>query len=314
VQWQYWNGAAWTALPKVYDQTAGFTAAVSTYHALGFEVPADWPTATVNSFSGYFIRARVTTVYTTNPTLTRLYAGRSRHLLRRRGERDRQRGEPVPRLDRRHPGNTGRIFGGNLFGFGANKDVSFANGVLMGTFRFALPGLHRRRPAQARWGAGRDRRCSYNMKLWTVGAYGDRDTRADARMVYAIQLDQSTDTAFFQTAVAPTRTAFKYFPVLAMSYEGGCSVQFSQLLWSYGSARIWGGGPGRPITFPILQWLLQQYPFPHLQGNTLYKGLTFGSGDMSTCVDMSEFYLELPEQATVANDASKCTWIPIRWG
>ena len=306
VQWQYWNGTAWAALPKIYDQTAGFTAAVSTYHALGFEVPADWATTTVNGYSGYFIRARVTTVYTTNPTLTRLYLGDHATYYDAAASVADSGVNPFHASIDATPGNTGRIFGGNLFGFGANKDVSFANGILMGTFRFALPRDYIDVGPRKHGGvlAGIVD-ASYNMKLWTVGAYGDQDTRADARMVYAIQLDQSTDTSFFQTASAPTRTAFRYFPVLAMSYEGGCSVQFSQLLWSYGSARIWGGGPGRPITFPILQWLLQQYPFPHLQGNTLYKGLTFGSGDMSTYVDLSEFYLEFPEQATAASNASK---------
>lgn len=306
VQWQYWNGTAWTALSKVYDQTTGFTVAVSTYHALGFQVPADWATTTINGYNGYFIRARCTTVYTTNPTLTRLYAGDHAVYYDAAASVADSGVNPFHAAIDATPGNTGRIFGGNVFGFGANKDVSATGAILMGTYRFALPRDYIDVGPRSQGGvlAGVID-SSYNMRLWTVGAYGDKDTKPDARMVYGIQLDQSTSTKFFETTTAPTLTAYKYFPVLSMSYEGGCSVQHSQLLLSYQYAKVFGGGPNRPVTFDDLRWLFDQYPFPHMQGNVLYKGVQFGSGDMSAYIDMSEFYIEFPEQALEANNSSK---------
>lgn len=70
VVWEYWNGAAWTALAGVSDETTGFTAAAADGRELTFTVPTNWATTSLNgSAQLYFIRARITTVYSTNPVL-----------------------------------------------------------------------------------------------------------------------------------------------------------------------------------------------------------------------------------------------------
>lgn len=67
VVWEYWNGA-WVALTGVTDGTTGFTAALGANQNLTFTVPTDWVTQSLNgSPLLYYIRARVTTVYTINP-------------------------------------------------------------------------------------------------------------------------------------------------------------------------------------------------------------------------------------------------------
>jgi len=67
VVWEYWNGAAWAALTGVTDNTTGFTAAVGV-QTLTFTQPADWAASVINgSASLYYIRARITTIYGTNP-------------------------------------------------------------------------------------------------------------------------------------------------------------------------------------------------------------------------------------------------------
>lgn len=68
VAWEYWNGSAWTALTGVSDGTSGFTAAKADGQILTFTVPTDWTASILNNSALlYYIRARVTTVYTTNP-------------------------------------------------------------------------------------------------------------------------------------------------------------------------------------------------------------------------------------------------------
>ena len=69
VAWEYWNGTAWTALSGVTDGTTNFTA--SGQNSVTFTIPQDWAALILNgSASLFYIRARVTTVYSTNPILT----------------------------------------------------------------------------------------------------------------------------------------------------------------------------------------------------------------------------------------------------
>ena len=80
VAWEYWDGSAWAAL-TVTDGTSGFTAAAGN-HDLTFTPPGDWATTQLNSaIDGrrlYYIRARLTTVYTTNPVLDQAILGGGR--------------------------------------------------------------------------------------------------------------------------------------------------------------------------------------------------------------------------------------------
>ena len=70
VAWEYWNGTAWTALPNVVDATAGFTTSAADNLAVTWTMPTDWaPRVQSTGKALYYARARVTTVYTTNPIL-----------------------------------------------------------------------------------------------------------------------------------------------------------------------------------------------------------------------------------------------------
>lgn len=79
VVWEYWNGVAWTALAGVTDGTVGFTQVVSDNQSLTFTVPSNWATLVLNGSAAlYWIRARLTGLYTINPKydqgLTRQFA------------------------------------------------------------------------------------------------------------------------------------------------------------------------------------------------------------------------------------------------
>lgn len=74
VAWEYWNGSAWAAL-TVTDGTTSFTAATG-LKDVTFSPPADWRTTSLNgSAQLFYVRARVTTVYTTNPQITQGFVG-----------------------------------------------------------------------------------------------------------------------------------------------------------------------------------------------------------------------------------------------
>lgn len=64
VVWEYWNGAAWTALANVTDDTASFNNPVAPFGPplfVSFTIPDDWATVAVNSVGPhFFIRARIT--------------------------------------------------------------------------------------------------------------------------------------------------------------------------------------------------------------------------------------------------------------
>lgn len=64
---EYWDGAAWSALPGIVDNTGEF--AVSGKHNMKWTVPGDWALKLVDGDNLYWIRARVTavTTYTTQP-------------------------------------------------------------------------------------------------------------------------------------------------------------------------------------------------------------------------------------------------------
>mgnify|MGYP001566209265 CR=1 FL=1 len=74
--WEYWNGAAWSALTIVWDETdTTANDGLRSFQADGaiiFSAPADWASTTVNGQAGFFVRARcsatvnITQVPTTN--------------------------------------------------------------------------------------------------------------------------------------------------------------------------------------------------------------------------------------------------------
>jgi hypothetical protein len=69
VAWQYWNGTAWTSL-SVTDGTTGFTAAAADGLTVTWTAPSDWATKAISSGESlYYVRAVISTVYTTNPIL-----------------------------------------------------------------------------------------------------------------------------------------------------------------------------------------------------------------------------------------------------
>ncbi len=82
VSWQYWNGTTWSALSNVVDDTSSFTANVSegayNRYRVTWDQPTDWATRTISTVTAYYIRANITTVYTTNPQIQQGRIGQRR--------------------------------------------------------------------------------------------------------------------------------------------------------------------------------------------------------------------------------------------
>lgn len=75
VGWEYWNGAAWAPLSNVVDGTDSFTEALGGDQIVTFDIPNDWAQNTLNSVMAYYVRAVISTVYTTNPAYTQGFVG-----------------------------------------------------------------------------------------------------------------------------------------------------------------------------------------------------------------------------------------------
>lgn len=68
--YEYWNGAAWVAIPTAVDGTSLLTQD----GILTFQAPRDWATTAVNGATQFYIRIRITTAgYTTAPTVIQIY-------------------------------------------------------------------------------------------------------------------------------------------------------------------------------------------------------------------------------------------------
>lgn len=75
VAWEYWNGSAWTLLTTAHhlvDDSVEYTTGTSTYF-ITWAVPTDWAKKTLNLVEAYWVRSRVTTVYTINPVATQAW-------------------------------------------------------------------------------------------------------------------------------------------------------------------------------------------------------------------------------------------------
>jgi hypothetical protein len=68
LEWQYWNGTAWTTL-TVTDESNGFTNTMEKVWEITFTPPADWATTTVNGVTAYWVRCVVTS-FGASPTIT----------------------------------------------------------------------------------------------------------------------------------------------------------------------------------------------------------------------------------------------------
>ena len=82
VDWEYWNGTTWNALSGLTDNTTGFTAAAADGLTVSWTLPSDWATRTLSSAESlYYVRAKISIVYPTNPVLDQGYVLGTTHAV-----------------------------------------------------------------------------------------------------------------------------------------------------------------------------------------------------------------------------------------
>src|SRR5690606_37321225 len=65
IVWEYWDGSSWTTL-TTQDNTSGFQQLG--VNSVNWEIPSNWTTTTVNSITGYWVRARISAVSSNSQT------------------------------------------------------------------------------------------------------------------------------------------------------------------------------------------------------------------------------------------------------
>src|SRR6266446_4721488 len=72
--WEYWNGAAWTTL-TISAASGDLNITSFPLSLLTWTPPSDWVTNAINSVTNYWVRARITTLYTTAGVLDTITPG-----------------------------------------------------------------------------------------------------------------------------------------------------------------------------------------------------------------------------------------------
>lgn len=68
--WEYWNGSSWASISSVVDGTSGFTASGTVTWVI--DSLTGWASSTINSATLFWIRARMTSAASNNPTIDHL--------------------------------------------------------------------------------------------------------------------------------------------------------------------------------------------------------------------------------------------------
>lgn len=69
VAWEYWNGSAWTEFtPIVYNADVHLNQRFNASFTVQLPILFNWTANTVDGFTGYNIRRRITTIYSSSPT------------------------------------------------------------------------------------------------------------------------------------------------------------------------------------------------------------------------------------------------------
>jgi hypothetical protein len=288
------DGTNWKLLTYKSDATSSITVAVADNLILAFLPPSDWTTATVNGTTGYTIRLRVTTVYTTNPTISQIFVGRygvgfdGLAVVADTGI------NPFEATLGATPAQVGNIFAGSTFDFGSTIDLT--TGYLLSSYIFGNPRDYYDIGDKSLGGVPFGLLdASNNTKLWTVGAFADKDTYGDKRNTFAVQLGQSTDTSFYVSPTAPTLSATKKMLIAANALNGAPVVNYYQLLQIPTAGIILSGGSSTyPVTFQSIKDALNHYPLPMFRDGQCFVPVTFGGQDR-IILDASLFSIEFPK-------------------
>lgn len=305
VAWEYYNGSTWTALTGVSDATTGFTSTVADNQQVRWAMPPNrnWKTTTLNGQGPYFyVRARVTTVYTTNPTVSQVYIGGISCLYDAIGAQTDSGIVQYENASSFTPAQSSTQIGGTYIDLGTT--VNLANKIVVGNYAFALP---RDYVDAARYSEGGGVHIffadtSFNRKHWCIGSYLDKYTPKDsAYNRFAIDWEQTTDTTIGRTQTDPSDTIADVFLGGLFPRGAGSFYVTHMAAIDPANAVINGGSSTNPIDLDTFRALGDASPLNLFKDDLIVIPVTIGGSD-SVHFNITGFALEFPKVATPWTD------------
>ncbi|MCU0988036.1 MAG: hypothetical protein MUE63_00210 [Xanthomonadales bacterium] len=275
---EYYNGSAWVAVSKKLDLTTNFTATVGDNQVINWRTPANQATTTVNSVSAYWIRLRITTVYTTNPTVSRIRVAEAGLVYDAYGAVADTGVNAFWSTSAVSPANT--YIGchtGAIRDLGTTLDLNVAERYLVGTYQFTSPREYYDSGA-ADLGYGVRLPLldsSNNYKSWVVGGFAYPQCAGDKRVTWAIQPSQSTDTSHSVSGIAPDFNNTRKWVISQGSYADEVTNIYHSYMAFANRAIIQGGNNAN---WSDIKRAINGTLFPYYNAGQLYIPVQFGGG------------------------------------
>jgi hypothetical protein len=327
VAYEYWNGTAWVALTFVANTSAaasadqafrGTTIPLGPNQFIRWNIPTNWATLSLSGETAdYKVRLRITTVYTTNPTLSRIEVftttqntgfaqiatTSATNVLASGGLNFNESGILAYQL----AGAANRTF--SLSSFDPQATINLSSGLIAVSF-YMGGGANYKNISTKVNGGGQFGICdpvTGNLKTWCVASVDSQDTSPTDLMTAVIQPSQTTDTTWTKTVTSPDLSNIPNFFLGWMNWSGGIrTAVWSRLVYIPSTYHICGGGSGSPITWLDILEVANAYEFPLINGRTGISSVPIQFGGSRSCyVDASIFALSWAPRADYASDYSK---------
>lgn len=306
VAWEYWNGSAWIALSSVSDGTTSFTnVTLADGQVVRWQMPVNrnWKTTTLNGAGPYYyVRARVTTVYTINPTISQAYIGGHATLYDAIGAQTDSGRIQYENASSFTPALSASQIGGTYIDLG--QTVNLANKIVVGSWAYALP---RDYVDSARFSEGGGIHImladtSFNRKHWCIGSYLDKYTsKNSAYNRFAIDWEQTVDTTMGRTQTDPADTVADVF-LGGLGPRGAQSFYVTHMAAiDPANAVINGGSSTTPINLTSFTQLGEASPLNLFESGLITVPVTIGGSDSVHFV-LTDFVLSFPKLATPWTD------------
>lgn len=276
---EYWNGSTWVAVAKRYDQTTSFTATVGDRQIINWRTPSNQAQTTVNSISAYWIRLRITTVYTTNPTVSRIRVAEA-GLVYDAGGAVADTGV-VPFWSSWGVSPASTYIGchtGAIRDLGTTMDLDIPERYLLGTYIFTSPreyydtgsadlGYGVRLPLMD---------ASNNYRSWIIGGFAFPGCKGDLRNIWAIQPSQSVDTSHNESTTAPDFNSTRKWVTSQGSYADEVTNIYHSYIVLANRAVIEGGVATGKANWSDVKRAVNGSLFPYYNAGQLYIPVQFG--------------------------------------
>jgi len=299
--WEYYTtGSAWATLPGVTDALTSTGA-----HSLQFRPPANWAQVDVNGVTQYYVRFRLSVAGSTAGAISQglrdgaavtydtITAGADLGV------------NPYHNVAQTTPSSNAYNLGGNEMLFSGGTDLS--SGYLVGTYTFTAPRDWVDLAFLPRLGIvfyAADTTAEPGIRAWIIGAKDGVTTYSDRRNIYAIQLDQATNT-FFASRGTLAASAVARIGLVSVQPYGAMSLNFSMLMRT-GTIVTAGGKSTDPLNFDELINAVNNgcslFPMLYKVGSvaTVWAPVRIGGGDpVHASINLRTF--EFPTHYDYAN-------------